>query len=96
MLSVAGAETSAVAIRATLLYLTTNPQVYNTLLSELLSATVSDLITDEEARKLPYLQAIIKEGLRLYPPITGLSLKTVPPSSDTLKGIFVPEGTAIG
>ncbi|KAE9370024.1 pisatin demethylase [Stipitochalara longipes BDJ] len=92
----AGAETSAVAIRATLLYITTNPQVYNALIAEFSGATISDPITDEEARKLPYLQAVIKEGLRLFPPITGLSLKLVPPGGDTLKGVFVPGGTTIG
>ncbi|PMD29002.1 pisatin demethylase [Hyaloscypha variabilis F] len=92
----AGAETSAIAIRATLLYITTNPQVCNSLLSELSSATISDPITDEEARKLPYLQAVIKEGLRLYPPITGLALKLVPAGGDTLKGHYIPGGTKIG
>lgn len=43
-----------------------------------------------------YLQAVIKEGLRLFPPVTALSLKLVPPDGDTLKGHFVPEGTTIG
>jgi cytochrome P450 len=39
---------------------------------------------------------VIKEGLRLYPPITGLALKLVPAGGDTLRGHYVPGGTKIG
>jgi cytochrome P450 len=92
----AGAETSAIAIRATLLYISTNPHIYNTLLSELSHAKISHPITDSEARQLPYLQAVIKEGLRMFPPVTGIGFKAVPQGGDTLKGFYVPEGTGIG
>jgi len=45
---------------------------------------------------MPYLQAIIKEGLRIWPPITGLMSKAVPPGGDVVNGLFIPEGTQIG
>lgn len=45
---------------------------------------------------MPYLQAIIKEGLRIWPPVTGLSSKVVPKGGDTINGVFVPGGTNIG
>ena len=45
---------------------------------------------------MPYLQAIIKEGLRMCPPITGLLAKEVPQGGDSFKGYFLPEGTHIG
>ena len=44
---------------------------------------------------MPYLQAVIKEGLRMWPPIVHLAAKTVPRGGDTFKGIFLPEGTRV-
>ncbi|KAE9363167.1 cytochrome P450 [Stipitochalara longipes BDJ] len=92
---IAGSDTSALAIRATLLYIVTNAQVQATLLQEISNAAISNPIRDTEARKLPYLQAVIKEGLRMYPPATALFLKEVPAGGDTINGFFVPEGTSV-
>jgi cytochrome P450 len=94
MLSFAGSDTSAAAIRATFLYIITNSHVQSTLLEEIRNSSISNSITDAEARRLPYLQAVIKEGLRIYPPATGLMSKEVPAGGDT--GFFVPGGTGIG
>jgi len=57
---------------------------------------ISSPITDNEAKQLPYLQATIKEGLRICPPVSGLMDKEVPPEGDTVDGVFVPGGTKIG
>ena len=45
---------------------------------------------------MPYLQAIIKEGLRLWSPVTDLMFKKVPAGGDTYNGKFFPESTNIG
>lgn len=79
-----------------MLYIMTNAQVQEKLLRELSTAKISNPIKDAEARELRYLQAVIKESLRIYPPVTGLFLKEVPPGGDTLNGIFVPGGACIG
>lgn len=83
-----------------MLFLITNPSVLAKLRSEIDSAIrdnrISSPITDAEARNLPYLQACIKEGLRIWPPITGLMEKVVPPEGDVVNGMFVPGGTQIG
>ncbi|EXJ92137.1 hypothetical protein A1O3_00687 [Capronia epimyces CBS 606.96] len=92
----AGSDTTASATRATMLHLITNPRVLSKLLAELKANQISDPITDSEARRLPYLQAVIKEGLRIHPPVTGLMLKDVPPTGDTINGYFVPGGTKLG
>lgn len=91
----------------TLLSLLTNPQAYRRLQVEIDEAAasppshsqskrISSPITNEEALQLPYLQAVIREGLRVHPPVAGLGYKQVPPEGDTLSGMFVPGGTQIG
>ena len=54
------------------------------------------MITDADAKKLTYLQAVILEGLRFWPPIGLLASKIVPTGGATINGFFVPEGTNIG
>ncbi|PHH91604.1 hypothetical protein CDD83_11008 [Cordyceps sp. RAO-2017] len=93
----AGSDTTATAIRATLLHIMTNARVVNKLLTEIEACTPTwPIITDAEARSMPYLQAVIKEGLRMFPPVAGLMAKEVPQGGDNFKGMFFPEGTRIG
>ncbi len=47
-------------------------------------------------QKLPYLQACIKEGLRIFPPITALRERVVPPGGDTIGDVVLPGGTTVG
>ena len=83
-----------------MLHIITSPRVYQHLVADIQSAardgSISMPITSAEARKMPYLQAVIKEGLRIHPPITGLLAKLVNPGGEIIKGHFVPGGTAIG
>ena len=98
---IGGSDTSATAIRAIMMLVMTNPKVYNKLQKEIDDAVEkgsisSPVIKDTEAKELPYLQAVIREGLRLYPPATGNQPKVVPPEGDYLNGVFIPGGTIIG
>jgi cytochrome P450 len=74
----AGSDTTASAIRATILHIIISPHVLNTFLAEISVAKISSLITDAKASKLPYLQAVIKDGIHIFPPVTGLMFKDVP------------------
>lgn len=96
--SLAGSDTTATAIRATLLHILTNPRVHSKLLAEISSVSLpkNTIITDAQARRLPYLQAVVKEGLRIFPPVTGLMIKDVPPTGDEYHGVKIPPGTGIG
>ncbi|KAF9882020.1 benzoate 4-monooxygenase cytochrome p450 [Colletotrichum karsti] len=95
----AGSDTTATTIRATVLHTITTPRVYARLLEEIAQAapnTSSPIISDAEARTLPYLQALIKEGLRIFPPVSAFAPKEVPAGGDVWKGRFIPGGTRIG
>lgn len=80
----------------TLFHVYSNPRILSKLRAEIRAARPSSPITNAEAASLPYLQAVIKEAIRLHPPITGEMLKDVPPEGDTYNGQFIPGGTVIG
>jgi cytochrome P450 len=44
---------------------------------------------------LPYMNACIKEGLRIFPPVPAGLLRTVPKDGDTIDGHWVPGGTSV-
>ncbi|KAK2000903.1 cytochrome P450 [Colletotrichum falcatum] len=97
---IAGSDSTATAIRMTMLCLLTAPAALNRLRQEIATGIakgfISSPIRDAEARQLPYLQAVIREGLRLYPPSTGLNYKQVAKGGTHLCGHFLPEGTQLG
>ncbi|KAK5079461.1 hypothetical protein LTR24_009251 [Lithohypha guttulata] len=98
---IAGSDTTATAIRMILFFLSTNPRAYQRLAEEIEAAEQKGalsfpVIQDCEAAQMPYLEACIKEGLRLWPPVVGLMSKEVPPGGATILGKHLPGGTCIG
>lgn len=55
-----------------------------------------DDITLASIHKLEYLDAVITETLRVYPPVAIPLPRCVPSGGETISGSFVPEGTTIG
>jgi len=96
---IAGSDTTATTIRTVMLYLMSTPRAYRALQAEIdegiRAGRVSSPVTGAEAAEMPYLQAVIIEGLRIAPPFTGLPFKVVPPEGDTIDGKRVPGGTLI-
>ncbi|KAL7795936.1 cytochrome P450 [Trichoderma ceciliae] len=103
---VAGSDTTASGIRCTLLHIITNPRVYNKLQKEIDEAVLcgkapeDGLITHSQAKQLPYLQATIREAMRVWPPVTNIFSRDIPPEGDTVevdgKEVFLPGGACIG
>ncbi|PNP61469.1 hypothetical protein FNYG_13756 [Fusarium nygamai] len=96
----AGSDTTSISLTSIIFNLIKHPRVLQQLRAEIQDhesrGTVSDPITFAEANKLPYLQAVIKEGLRMHP-ATGLSLgRVVPQDGATLAGRYFPAGTVVG
>ncbi|CAJ2509046.1 Uu.00g140720.m01.CDS01 [Anthostomella pinea] len=101
----AGSDSTASALRMTLHFISTSPPIQDRLLAkvraEIEAGRISrPIIKDFEARQLPYLQACIKEGLRMYPPVTGLMAKMAPEGGAEIEvdGVekFAPGGTQVG
>jgi hypothetical protein len=94
---IGGSDSTATAVRNIIFYVSTNKLAYKKLQDEIDEATKvvkSPILTDQEARNLPYLQATIKEGLRMWPPISGLA----PHMSDhdeTVCGVRIPAKTNV-
>ncbi|KAM3533367.1 hypothetical protein MY4038_003374, partial [Beauveria bassiana] len=95
---IAGSNTTAHSILMTLLSLIAAPTAFKALQKEIdeASASVHEPLSWHEIRQLPYLQAVIKESLRMWPPVSGLGFKLVPPGGEHINGYFVPGGTEIG
>ncbi|KAJ5523622.1 hypothetical protein N7513_013166 [Penicillium frequentans] len=97
----AGSDTTSVSLTSVMYHLMANPSKYETLCAEIHEADKqgnlsSPYISFQEAQKLPYLQACIKEALRMHP-ATGLPLaRVVPEGGTTLCGRFFPAGSIVG
>lgn len=77
------------------------PTVYQRLIDEITDAeqsgSFSSPVGNIEAASLPYLQAVIREGLRRFPPITQLREREAPPQGlDLPDGRHIPGGTFVG
>ncbi|KAM0327641.1 hypothetical protein ACHAQA_005934 [Verticillium albo-atrum] len=97
---VAGSDTTAISLSAVLYYLLKNPACMQALQEEVDQFTnrgeLSVHPTFKESQQMQYLQAVIKEALRLHP-ATGLPLeRVVPQGGATISGRFFPEGTIVG
>lgn len=96
-LLLAGMQHLAHALSWALYALAANPAVQDKLLAELQAANiVRDPISfsHDSLAKLPYLQAVVRETLRLYPPGASGTVRTL--QRDTLLGgHLVPAGTDV-
>jgi cytochrome P450 len=56
----------------------------------------SGIVSDETARTLPYLSAVVKESLRIWPPAVDHAPRVAPPEGDEWNGVVLPGGTELG
>lgn len=99
---IAGADTTAITMRAVFYYGLKNPAVWARLEDEVLASSQhrpdkTSPLSLKEARRLPYLDAVIREAMRIHPGV-GMSLERyVPPEGLRLpNGQFVPAGCVVG
>lgn len=99
----AGSDTTAISLRAILYYTLKAPRVAVKLFHELRTAYKEKRITlpvswKQSQEELPYLDAVIKEALRLHPAVGLLLERVVPPGGLQLPNgaPFLPAGTIVG
>ncbi|KAF2205986.1 pisatin demethylase [Delitschia confertaspora ATCC 74209] len=103
----AGSDTTAGSLRIIMLFLMSHPRVYAKLQAEIDHAVRSgiapaspDIVSDAQARHLPYMAAVIREAMRVHPPVVNLFSRVVPEGGDTVtvdgEEVFIPGGTLIG
>ncbi|KAB5545499.1 cytochrome P450 oxidoreductase [Coniochaeta sp. 2T2.1] len=96
----AGSDTTSISLGSIIYHLCRYPNTMQALRDEISSMSsegkISDPVTFSESQQMPYLQAVIKEALRMHP-ATGLPLgRVVPAGGKALSGISFPAGTTVG
>ncbi|MFL5735074.1 MAG: cytochrome P450 [Chloroflexia bacterium] len=92
-LFVAGHETSANALVWTFYLLAMHPEATRKLLSELDAQLGGKAPDAADLERLPYLDQVVKEGLRLYPP--AASLNRIAREDFEWRGYTIPAGALI-
>ncbi|KIL86254.1 pisatin demethylase [Fusarium avenaceum] len=92
----AGSDTTANALSSILYFLYTNPHTLSRLRGELDTHVKVNPISFEQSQSMPYLQAVIKEALRLHPGVGTQLTRVVPKGGLVIEGHFFPEGTEVG
>ncbi|ROT36462.1 averantin oxidoreductase [Sodiomyces alkalinus F11] len=93
---IAGTETTAGFLAGLFNQLLRNRRVLDKLTAEIRSSFAKDEdLNFEDLSKLPYLGAVIDEGLRIFPSAPIGFVRTVPAGGDTVDGEFIPGGTTV-
>ncbi|CAH2053173.1 unnamed protein product [Thlaspi arvense] len=90
----AGTDTSAQTTQWTMAEIVSNPSILARLREEIDSVVgKTRMIQESDIPNLPYLQVVVKEGLRMHPPAPFLT-RTFRESCE-IKGFYVPEDTVL-
>lgn len=92
-LLLAGHETTALALTFTTFLLAQHPPVEERLLDELDEVLGGDPPTMADVSDLTYLERVVKESMRLYPPVPGILREAT--ATDEIAGYTIPEGATI-
>ncbi|KAF9876101.1 trichothecene c-15 hydroxylase [Colletotrichum karsti] len=96
VLIIGGSETTATLLSAATFFLATHPETLEKLKDELRSTFTSEGQIDMiSVQDLTYMQAVLRESMRLYPPVPSASPRTIAEGGDTILGEYLPEGTTV-
>jgi len=96
----AGSDTTSIALRAMIYFLCRNPRCMQRLVGDIDAADqagkLSHPISYKEATDIPYLNAVLKESMRMHPSVGLLMERHVPPQGVEIDGHFLRGGTIVG
>ncbi|KFA54552.1 hypothetical protein S40293_08046 [Stachybotrys chartarum IBT 40293] len=96
----AGADTTAGTLTYTLYFLSKYPEAREKLVHEIEQSMLSGALSNppkwNEVSKMPYLDAVLRESMRLLPIASWGLDRVVPPTGATICGKFIPGGTVVG
>ncbi|MCJ1403437.1 hypothetical protein MMC11_006660 [Xylographa trunciseda] len=96
VLVVAGSETTATALSGIVRNLLQNPETLQQITAEIRrSFQHPSEICAQRVTTMPYLGAVIEEGLRLCPPVALGMPRVVPEGGATVSGHWLPQGTFV-
>jgi cytochrome P450 len=94
----AGSDTTGISMSAVIYFLMKNPACLQKLRDEIEAAAregnLSNPVTFQEGQKLPYLQAVIKEALRLHAAVGQILSRVVPEGGAQIAGRHFPQGVS--
>jgi cytochrome P450 len=94
----AGSDTTGISMTAVIYFLMKHPACLKKLRDEIDAATqqgnLSNPVTFQEAQKLPYLHATIKEALRLHAAVGQILSRVVPKGGAEVAGRYFPQGVS--
>lgn len=94
----AGSDTTGISMSATIYFLMKHPHCLQKLRDEIETAdrqgNISSPVKFKEAQKLPYLQAIIKEALRMHAAVGQILSRVVPEGGAHIAGRHFPQGVS--
>ncbi|KAE8389275.1 cytochrome P450 [Aspergillus alliaceus] len=98
LLLIAGSDTVAVTLSATLFHLAHNRQTLDKATSEIRARfeTVEDIRLGTQLKGCSYLRACISEAMRLSPPFANMAPRRVLAGGMVVDGHLIPEGTIVG
>ncbi|OTA99874.1 hypothetical protein M426DRAFT_324762 [Hypoxylon sp. CI-4A] len=89
----AGSDTTTNTLTYLIWRVCKDPEVKAKLLAEL--QTLPGSFEDNDLKKLPYLDHVIQETLRLHTAVPSGLPRTVPPEGTTMSGYFIPGGYTV-
>ncbi|KAI0244007.1 cytochrome P450-dit2 [Massospora cicadina] len=94
MFLVAGHDTTSFALSTAFYLLATHQDIQRELHAQIMGACGAHQPTLDQFKRIPLLDAVIRETMRMYPPSAILALR-VATKDTTLCGYDIPKGTAI-
>ncbi|KAL2823233.1 cytochrome P450 [Aspergillus cavernicola] len=93
----AATETSSALMSAFTWYLCKYPETLRKLQDEIRAfASAEDLLSFTKLQTLPYLNACLKEAMRVYPPAPNVMMRLVPTGGSVVAGEYLPGGVTVG